>query len=408
LQRTLYSGPSRKIFASILLLLFVICGFARSQATPCYAGFELSKTCIVQRGLEAKLAAYQHKVAEAMATLGASYKIDLRVVNDPLAAGYDSTVGDVFTDVLRDDDMRNQSFVIHVTAGFLEQQPEVLLEASSFHEVCHIMNDDLSGYHRNGANIEVAEERCVFEAVGESTYEKYLRAYASYRHWESSAFDGFLQRVKNIKLIPAPRESDEADSLAAEYFRSHVDGREHLLVYNGALHDVTLSSTRDHVRHDPEKLKAVIKAGKPLIFFHNHPAEDGRAAMFPSYEDFGVAGLFSFMAYSENPNLVVQFRVVQPALETTIVAYGFKGTVLEDIKRNAQEYRRSLAIHEDVSALEVKQGVLDYHVAQDAFNEFLQYACPVDVNRRDAEVCRTHPEYFLWPSDKFFLHYRPQ
>lgn len=376
--------------------------------TPCYAGFELSETCISERGLEYKVAAYQLKIAQAMSTLGASYKIELRVVNDPLAAGYEASVGDVFTDVVRDEDMRNQSFVINVTADFLEKQPEILFEASSLHEVCHIMNDDLTGYHRNGANIEVAEERCVLEAVGELRYEKYLRAYAAYRHWEPSAVDGFLQRVKSVTVIPAPRESDEADSLAAEYFRSHADGREHLLVYNGELHDVTLSSTRDQVRHDPEKLNVIIKAGKPMIFFHNHPAQDGRAAMFPSYEDFGVAGLFSFMAYSENPNLALQFRVMQPARETTIVAYGFKRRVLDDIRKNAQEYRHSIDLHGDVSAINVKQGLLDYHLAQDAFNEYLQYACPVDLHRKDAEVCRTHPEYFLWPSDKFFLHYRPQ
>jgi hypothetical protein len=41
--------------------------------------------------------------------------------------------------------MRNQSFIINVTASFLEQQPAILFEASALHEVCHVMNDDLSG-----------------------------------------------------------------------------------------------------------------------------------------------------------------------------------------------------------------------------------------------------------------------
>jgi len=84
-----------------------------------------------------------------MARLGASYKINLRLVNNPVEAGYDAaTVGDVFTDVVRSEEMRNQSFIINVTADFLEKQPEILFEASSLHEVCHVMNDDLTGYHR--------------------------------------------------------------------------------------------------------------------------------------------------------------------------------------------------------------------------------------------------------------------
>ena len=411
LQKDASNRKSRKnplsniVFA---VLLISASTYGRSQVSACYAGFEVSEACISERGLEQKVAAYQQKIAQAMSTLGASYKFDVRVVNDPLAAGYDANVGDVFTDVLRDQDMRNQSFIVNVTSEFLEKQPEILFEASSLHEVCHVINDDLTGYHRNGGNIEVAEERCVLQAVGESRYEQYLRAYSVYRHWDSSTYESFLRRVKNVALTAAPRESDEADRLAAEYFRSHADAHEHLLVYNGELHDVTLSSTRDRVRHDPDKLRAVINAGKPMIFFHNHPAEDGRAAMFPSYEDFGVAGLFSFMAYSQKPDLKVEFRVVQPGQQTTIVAYGFKPTAVEDLKRIAQEYRSAVSLGQDVATIEVKQGVLDYHLAQDSFNEYLQHACPVDLGRKDADVCRTHPEFFLWPSDRFFLHYRPQ
>ena len=86
-----------------------------------------------------------------------------------------------------------------------------------------------------------------------------------------------------------------------------------------------------------------------MIFFHNHPAE-GRAAMFPSYGDFGVAGLFSFMVYRENPGLALEFRVVQPGEEYTNVSYGFKGTALEDIRKLAQEYRNATAREADVDA----------------------------------------------------------
>jgi hypothetical protein len=381
---------------------------AGAQLSSCYAGFEISPACITERGLDQKVAAYQRKITEAMPRLGASYKITLRIVNDPGAAGYDASVGDVFTEVVLNEEMRNQSFIINVTADFLEKQPEVLFEASSLHEVCHIMNDDLTGYHRNAANPEAAEEYCVLKAVGESRYRQYLQAYAAYRHWDTLTYDRLLKRVKDVVLVPAPSETDDADRAVAEYFKTHPDGLEHLLVYNGSLHDVSLHSTRDTVRHDPEKLQAVIKTGKPMIFFHNHPAEDGRAAMFPSYDDFGVAGLFSFMVYRENPSLAVEFRVLQPGKQTTIVSYGFKGTAVADIKRIALEYRDAVAQHADTAPFELKQNLLDYRLAQDSFNDYLQHACPVDLARKDAEVCRTHPEYFLWPSDRFFVHYRPQ
>jgi hypothetical protein len=381
---------------------------AQAQISPCYAGFEISRTCIAERSLEPKMAVYQGKIRKAMTMLGASYKISLRVVNHPVEGGFDAEAsGDVFTEAVRNEEARNESFVINVTADFLEKQPEILFEASSLHEVCHIMNDDLTGYHRNGANIEAAEEHCVLQAAGEARYKEYLRAYAAYRHWDGATYDGVLQKVKVVVLVPAPRERDEADRLAAQYFRDHAGGLEHLLVYNGELHDVSLNSSRDHVGHDAKKLKAIIHAGKPMIFIHNHP-DDGRPAMFPSYNDYGLAGLFSFLAWAENPSLTVEFRVLQPGKETTSVSYGFKGAGIEDLRKIASEYRNALAEHADVAPIELRQKLLDYHLARDSFHEYLQYACPVDIDRKDPEVCRTHPQYFTWPSDRFFLRYRPE
>src|SRR5262245_13645601 len=311
----------------VLLITCPVGGQARLP--PCYAGFELSPACISDRGLDQKKAEYERKIAEAMSRLGASYKITLRLVNNPVAAGYDATISDVFTDVVRDEAMRIQSFIISVNARFLEEQPDILFESSALHEECHVMNDDLPGYHRNGANIEAAEEACVLGAVGESRYERYLQAYAAYHHWDGLTYERVLQRVKDVTLVPAPRETDEADRLAAEFFRRNTDGRQHLLAYNGALHDVTLGSTRNDVRPDPEKLKSIIRSGQPVIFLHNHPEEDGRTAMFPTEEDFGVAALVSVLTYAEDPSRAVEFRVVQlDGEEEIVVSYGFKGTAL--------------------------------------------------------------------------------
>jgi hypothetical protein len=347
------------------------------QSEPCKLAFELSPDCIVELGLKEKVATFEHKIADAQRRLGASYKIRVRAVGSLMFAPYSGDVGPVFTDVVRDADMRNESFIISATADFLAHQPEILFEHSAIHEVAHIMNDDLEGYHRNGANIELAEERVVLNLVGESRYEEYLRAYAAYRNWSNSRREQFVKAVKAVQLIPRPSEIDEADRLAAATFKKIADGKEHLLVFNGEIHDVSTNSTMNSVGHDLEKLSKIIKTGKPIIFFHNHPA-DGTRSMFPSFNDFGVASTFESLVRNENPDLAVEFRVMVVDEQATSVSYGFKKRLIEEPTK----------------------------IAEESFRDYLQYACPVDLTRKDAEVCNTHPEFFLWPSDKYFLRYR--
>jgi hypothetical protein len=318
-----------------------------------------------------------HKIAEAQRRLRASYKIRVRVVGSLIFSPYSSNVGPVFTEVDRDGEMRNESFIVNVTAAFLKDQPEILFEHSAIHEVAHIMNDDLEGYHRNGANIELAEERVVLNLVGEARYEEYLRAYAEYRNWSNSRFDEFLKDVKTVELVPMPSEIDEADKLAAATFRKMADGKEHLLVYNGEIHEISTDSTVNSVSHDPRKFSKIIKTGKPIIFFHNHPS-DGTRSMFPSFKDFGVASILESLVRSENPDLSIEFRVMVVNKQTTSVSYGFKKRIIEDPNK----------------------------IAEESFRDYLQYACPVDLTRKDPEVCNTHPEFFLWPSDRYFLRYR--
>ncbi|HEX6894120.1 MAG TPA: hypothetical protein VF146_02540, partial [Bryobacteraceae bacterium] len=119
--------------------LLVSLASAQAELPPSYTGFEIPGVCVVDRALDQKVAAYQRKITEAMPRLGASYKFGLRVIQNPAEAGYDmATVGDVFTDVVRNREMRNESFIINVTADFLEKQPEILFEASALHEVCHV------------------------------------------------------------------------------------------------------------------------------------------------------------------------------------------------------------------------------------------------------------------------------
>ena len=136
------------------------------ESESCQLAFELSEDCIVKLGLKEKVSTYEHKIAEAQRRLGASYKIRLRAIGSLTFSPYSGDAGPVFTEVVRNAEMRNESFIIGVTADFLRSQPEILFEHSALHEVAHIMNDDLEGYHRNGANIEVAEERVVLNLVG--------------------------------------------------------------------------------------------------------------------------------------------------------------------------------------------------------------------------------------------------
>ena len=92
-------------FVGPTVLLLASWASARAQLPPCYAGFEISQACITELSLDQKVAVYQRKITEAMTRLGASYKISLRPVNNPVGAGYNAeTVGDVFTDVVRNDE----------------------------------------------------------------------------------------------------------------------------------------------------------------------------------------------------------------------------------------------------------------------------------------------------------------
>src|SRR5215471_10390897 len=75
-------------FVGSAVLLLASSASARAQLPPCYAGFEISEACIAERGLDQKVAVYQRKITEAMPRLGASYKITLRPVNNPVKAGY--------------------------------------------------------------------------------------------------------------------------------------------------------------------------------------------------------------------------------------------------------------------------------------------------------------------------------
>jgi len=369
-----------------------------AQTEGCSLDSDLSPECITKLGLDKKVVAYEQKIADAQRRYGTSYKIRLRVAGSFMfMAEYPNS--EVFTDVVHDDDMRNESFIITVSAHFLEKQPEILFEHSALHEVAHIMNDDLTGYHRQGANIEMAEERLVYDLVGEKRYREFVRAYSAYKSPPLGlSEDAFVAKVRATELVSIPDEIDDADRAAVTFFCKVADRKEHLLIYNGALHDISRDSAINKVGHDSEKLAAVIRVGKPMIFIHNHPP-DGTVGMFPSANDFEVAGHFQFILMKENPALKCEFRVMALGDEIASVSYGFKKSIVNHIKENAQVWSR------DATHAESCQGLLERSIYDESF-EYLIHACPVDLNRPNPEICTTHPKYFLWPSDKYFLKYR--
>ena len=373
------------------------------ENVPCdrYA-HELSKECIAELGLQEKVAIFESKIAEAQRRYGASFKIRLQVIGDSIREDHGANTGPVFTDF--DEEVRT-TFKIFVTSRFLAKAPEILFEHSTLHEVAHIMNDDLPGYHRYRSNCEVAEERVVLNLVGEKRYKEYLQAYAKYKDWPPSKYEDFLGKVKALKLLPAPSEIDDADRAAAIAFRRIDDGKEHLLVYNGEIHDISIHSAVNTVGHDLEKLAEVIKAGKSMIFFHNHPFTDSRA-MFPSYNDFGVAALFEYLVRRENPHLDLEYRLmVADDKESTSISYGFKRPLIEEVKKLAASWRAARTLDER-DRIDLQTKILTQHVAQESFDTYLQHACPVDLTRKDAEVCNTSPRFFIWPGKKYFLTYR--
>jgi hypothetical protein len=373
------------------------------ENVPCdrYA-YELSKECVAELGLQEKVAIFESRIAEAQRTYGASYKIRLQVIGDSIWGGHDANTGPVFINF--DEEVRT-TFKIFVTSKFLAKAPEILFEHSTLHEVAHIINDDLPGYHRYRSDCEVAEERVVLNLVGEKRYKEYLQAYAKYKDWPQSKYEEFLGKVKALKLLPAPSEIDEADRAAAIAFRRIDDGKEHLLVYNGEIHDISIHSALSTVGHDLEKLAQVIKAGKPMIFFHNHPFTDTRA-MFPSFNDYGVAALFEYLVRRENPDLNLEFRLmVANDKESTSISYGFRKPLIEEVKKVAASWRAART-PEERDRIDLQTKILTHQVAQESFDTYLQHACPVDLTRKDAEVCTTNPRFFIWPGGKYFLTYR--
>jgi hypothetical protein len=103
-------GTSRGISSDSRLRLLAPWSCARAQLAPCYAGFEISAECITNRGLDQKADVYRAQDRRSDDELGRELSV-LRLINNPVEAGYDAAmIGDVFTEVVRNEEMRNQSF----------------------------------------------------------------------------------------------------------------------------------------------------------------------------------------------------------------------------------------------------------------------------------------------------------
>src|SRR4029077_21200926 len=81
------------------------------------------------------------------------------------------------------------------------------------------------------------------------------------------------------------------------------------------------------------------------------------------------------------------------------LSYGFKKSFINKLKQNAIFSIRD-ATHAESGLKVLERAIYDESFA------YLIHACPVDLNCPNPEICTTHPKYFLWPSDKYFLKYR--
>ena len=79
--------------------------------------------------------------------------------------------------------------------------------------------------------------------------------------------------------------------------------------------------------------------------------------------------------------------------------------LIEEVKKFAASYRGART-QDERDRIDLQTKILTHEVAQESFDTYLQHACPVDLTRKDAEVCNTNPRFFIWPSERYFLTYR--
>lgn len=135
-------------------------------------------------------------------------------------------------------------------------------------------------------------------------------------------------------------EPDEADRAVAAYYRSITDGLEHIVLWNGAVHDVSVNAMWGSVEFDPEKVAMVIDAGKPIIYYHSHPAgfdEDGiRYPPTPSNLDFAALAWFSYLTWKENPALPISHRIVMiEEHDALVISYALASSDITRTLNNA-------------------------------------------------------------------------
>ena len=108
----------------------------------------------------------------------------------------------------------------------------------------------------------------------------------------------------------------------------------------------------------------------------------------------------------ENPDLNLEYRlVVADDKEATFISYGFQKPLVDEVKKLAASYR-VVRTPDEREHIDLQTKILTHQVAQESFDTYLQHACPVDLTRKNPEVCNTNPRLFIWPSEKYFLTYR--
>ncbi len=394
----------------VLAALFavVLAGSAFAESPCSNVDFELSEQCVASYGVAGQLATFKERVVEAQRLYGTRYEVRVHAFGSTSYSKFNGTTDDVFSYVATDENLLPEALDIYVKWTFLAQQPEVLFEHAARHEVAHMMNGDVPGYRPNGASTEAAAEHRVLELVGEAHYREYLRAYREYQPTQVKDIEAFVHVVR--AATPKVEERiDDADRKAAEYFRTLTDGKEHLLIYDGAeLHDVTRVSDAIGVQDfNVRAFDDMVARSTSIVIFHNHPLSDV-AKMYPSPIDFGGVPAFLFDAFTVNPNIRVEFRLIQIGSGASI-EYGLRSQQVQKFKEMA------LAMKADPSKEEKildELGLRRFGVRMDSLYSYIAYAA---VPERDVgrvhetqiyEGLTVHPKYFIRSNENYFLRYR--
>jgi hypothetical protein len=184
----------------VALIALILLGSFSAAEQPCPPlAFELSRECMVHRGLTEKLELFEQKIALAKRLYQLDAEVRVHVFGSIVYSKFSGTTDDAFSMPETDSRLRPVSHDVYVRWTMLERGSELLLEHIALHEVAHFLNGDIAGYRPNGGNTEAACENRVLSVVGEAKYREYIREYFEKYRPKKIDYDAFIDLVRAAK-----------------------------------------------------------------------------------------------------------------------------------------------------------------------------------------------------------------